>query len=323
MIRRPFYLGNLKLSSNIFYAPLAGCSDYPFRKMSSLYGPALHFCEMVKMDALVRCDRGTFHLLDYSRDMHPIGAQICGSNPSIAGKAAKMIEELGFDSLDLNCGCPVDKVTKDGSGSGMLKAPLLIGECLANMVASVKIPVTVKIRAGWDENSLVFQDIVKIAEDAGAKAITLHARTRKQAYTGDAVWEWICQAKAVAKNILVVGNGDLFEPKDALEMFEKTGCDAVLIARGTMGQPWMVSDILALQETGSVPERTLEDFREALKQHFRYTREYCSEREAVVAMRRVGCWYFKKSKGTRNFRDAISHAASIDEIERLIEDFVP
>jgi tRNA-dihydrouridine synthase B len=319
MIRRSFSLGPLSLSSNIFYAPLAGCSDYPFRKMSALYRPGLHFCEMVKMEALVRSDRGTFHLLDYSHDMHPIGAQICGSNPKLAGKAAKIIEDLGFDSIDLNCGCPVDKVTKDGSGSGMLKTPFVIGECLANMVAAVRIPVTVKIRAGWDEESLVFQDIVRIAEDAGAKAITLHARTRKQAYTGPAVWDWIRQAKEVAKSILVIGNGDLYEPQDALNMIAQTGCDGVLIARGTLGQPWIASDILSLVETGFIPERTLEDFRNVLRAHFRYTMEYCSEREALVAMRRIGCWYFKKAKGTRNFRDAISHATSIDEVERLIE----
>jgi nifR3 family TIM-barrel protein len=143
----PIFLGNLKLPNNVFYAPLAGCSDYPFRWMSSQYSPGLIFCEMVKMDALIRNDPVTLHMLDYDTSMHPIAAQLCGSKPQIAGKAAKIIEDLGFDAVDLNCGCPVDKVTKDGSGSGMLKNPQLIGEVLANMVAAVKIPVTVKIRA--------------------------------------------------------------------------------------------------------------------------------------------------------------------------------
>ena len=130
-LRTPFYLGKKKLPNNIFYAPLAGCSDYPFRQMSAKYSPGLIYCEMVKMDALVRYDQGTFHILDYARKMHPIGGQICGSKPSIAGQAAKIIEDLGFDVVDLNCGCPVDKVTKDGSGSGMMKNPQLIGKfCL-------------------------------------------------------------------------------------------------------------------------------------------------------------------------------------------------
>src|ERR1700676_2979243 len=153
-LTKPLQLGSLNLSHRIFYAPLAGCSDFPFRKMSAMYRPGLMYCEMVKMDALVRYDAGTFHILDYSADMHPIGAQICGSKPSLAGQAAKIIEDLGFDVVDLNCGCPVDKVTKDGSGSGMLKTPELIGEVIANMVAMVKIPVTVKIRAGWDDDSI-------------------------------------------------------------------------------------------------------------------------------------------------------------------------
>jgi tRNA-dihydrouridine synthase B len=147
-LKIPFQLGNITLPNNIFYAPLAGCSDFPFRKMSAKYRPGLMYCEMVKMDALIRHDQNTFHILDYDPSMHPIGGQICGSKPEIAGQAAKIIEDLGFDVVDLNCGCPVDKVTKDGSGSGMLKTPELIGEVLANMVAAVKIPVTVKIRAG-------------------------------------------------------------------------------------------------------------------------------------------------------------------------------
>ena len=145
--------------------------------MSAKFNPGLMYCEMVKMDALVRFDPNTFHILDFSPDMHPIGGQICGSKPEIAGKAAKMIEELGFDVVDLNCGCPVDKVTKEGSGSGMLKSPSLIGDVIANMVAAVKIPVTVKIRAGWDDTLINAPLITQIAEKAGAQAICVHGST--------------------------------------------------------------------------------------------------------------------------------------------------
>ncbi len=322
---RPISLGKLHLSSNVFYAPLAGCSDYPFRKMSAKYRPGLMFCEMVKMDALVRYDRGTFHLLDYSHDMHPIGAQLCGSNPKLAAQAAKIIEDMGFDSLDLNCGCPVDKVTKDGSGSGMLKTPWLIGECLANMVAAVRIPVTVKIRAGWDENSLVFQDVVRIAAQAGAKACCIHARTRQQAYTGSANWQWLEEAVSLAKreskDILIIGNGDLFSAQDVFEMFRKTGCDAALVARGTMGQPWIAADVAALESGQMPPARSVEELRQALAEHFEYILQYSSDRQAIVDMRRVGCWYFKKSKGTKSFRELISHASSVDEIRQLIAEF--
>lgn len=320
-LKKPFLLGSKALPNNVFYAPLAGCSDFPFRKMSAKYRPGLMYCEMVKMDALIRNDAGTFHILDYDTSMHPIGGQLCGSKPEIAGKAAKIIEELGFDVVDLNCGCPVDKVTKDGSGSGMLKNPQLIGEVLVNMVAAVKIPVTVKIRAGWDEAHINACEITRIAEAAGAKAICIHARTRQQAYKGPAHWDWIKECKEIAKSIHVIGNGDLFCPEDAQRMFSETRCDAILVSRGTLGQPWIAEDILHYLEHGNVPSRTLEECRSALLEHFEHTLNYHHPRRAVVDMRRVGCWYLKKSSGTRTFRERISKAASLDEVREIITTF--
>jgi nifR3 family TIM-barrel protein len=321
LLKTPFRLGSLELRNNIFYAPLAGCSDFPFRKMSSKYRPGLIFCEMVKMDALIRNDQGTFHILDYDSDMHPISAQLCGSKPSLAGKAARIIEELGFDTVDLNCGCPVDKVTKDGSGSGMLKTPHLIGEVLANMVAAVKIPVTVKIRAGWDEANINAPLITQIAEQAGAKAICIHGRTRKQAYKGPANWDYIKACKEVAKEIYVIGNGDVVDGPSAQRMFEHTGCDAVLVARGTMGHPWVVDDIIDHLNGVDVQERTIEECRQGLLEHFNHTLEYHHARRVAVDMRRVGCWYLKRSSGTRSFREAISRAQTPDEVRALIMEF--
>lgn len=317
----PITFGKTTLPSNVFYAPLAGCSDFPFRKMSARFNPGLMYPEMVKMDALVRYDPGTFHILDYSVDMHPIGGQICGSKPQIAGQAAKIIEDLGFDVVDLNCGCPVDKVTKDGSGSGLLKTPMLIGDIISNMVAAVKIPVTVKIRAGWGEDSLVFREIVRIAEAAGASALCIHARTREQAYHGPANWNWIREAKEEAKTIKIIGNGDLFTAQAAIDMFAQTGCDAVLVSRGTLGQPWICQEIQALSEGKTLAGHTALEYKNALLEHLDFIMGYGNERKAVVDMRRVGCWYIKKSKGTKNFREAISHAQNISEIRQLIIDF--
>ncbi len=316
--KKLFQIGSLTLPNRVFYAPLAGCSDFPFRKMSAKYRPGLMYCEMVKMDALVRHDAGTFHLLDYSADMHPIGGQLCGSKPAIAGQAARIIEDLGFDVVDLNCGCPVDKVTKDGSGSGMLKTPELIGEVLANMVAAVKIPVTVKIRAGWDERSINLEQIVKIAEQAGAKAICVHGRTRQQGYRGPANWDYIKACKQAATTIAVIGNGDVLDGPSAQKMFETTGCDAVLVARGTMGQPWAVEDILRYLDGLPVNARSLEDCRQALYEHFLITQRYHHDHRVCLDMRRVGCWYLKKSSGTRQFRELISRAQSMQEIQDLI-----
>lgn len=318
----PITIGNRSFSSNVFYAPLAGCSDYPFRMMSSIHGkPALHFCEMVKMDALIRYDKGTFGMLEYASSMRPIGAQLCGSKPEIAAQSAKILEELGFDTIDLNCGCPVDKVTKDGSGSGLLKDPQKIGDIVSNIVSAVNIPVTVKMRAGWDDDQLVYREIVRIVEAAGASAITLHARTREQGYSGQAQWGWIRECVEAATKIPVIGNGDVFAPQDALRMLEETGCHGILIARGTMGQPWIAEDIRRLDEGVSIEEKSIQERREYLLQHFEFTKAHQNERKALLDMRRVGCWYFSKAKRTRQFRDAIVHAQTLDEIEQLIKSF--
>lgn len=320
-LKTPFKLGSLTLPHNIFYAPLAGVSDFPYRRMSRRYFSGLLYCEMVKMDALVRNDTGTFHILDYDASMHPIGAQICGSKPKLAGASARIIEELGFDVVDLNCGCPVDKVTKDGSGSGLLKNPQLIGDLIAEMVAHVKIPVTVKVRAGWDEESINCHEITKIAEAAGAKAICIHGRTRKQAYRGPANRSWIKMCKEAANKILVIGNGDLLEAQDASKMYQETGCDAFLVARGTMGKPWIGSEMIDFLSGIEVTPKSLEQCRTALLEHFHETLSYHHKRKAVIDMRHVGCRYLKKAQGTREFREKISRAQSVDEVRALITAF--
>lgn len=321
VLKTPFQLGTLRCKSNIFYAPLAGCSDMPFRQMSNRYRPGLFFCEMVKMDALVRNDPGTYRLLDYTTDMHPIGAQLCGSKLQFAAQSARMIEELGFDALDFNCGCPVDKVTKDGSGSGMLKTPELIGDMISAMVAAVDIPVTVKIRMGWDENSLNAPLIAKIAEQAGAQAITIHGRTREQGYTGPANWNPIRLCKEATSKILIIGNGDLFDAPSAERMFCETGCDGVLVARGTMGQPWIVEDI-ERHLMGLPPiERTIDDVKLALHEHFGLILAYQNERQALVDMRRVGCWYLKRCEGVRALRQMLNGSSSTADVMAMLEKF--
>lgn len=303
----------------IIYAPLAGCSDYPFRKMSARYHPDLMFCEMVKMEALLRQVPATLQMLDYDEEMRPIGGQICGSNPALAGAAAKIIEDLGFDVVDLNCGCPVDKVTKDGSGSAMLKDPERVGEVISNMVAAVKIPVTVKIRAGWDESSINAAEITKIAEEAGAQAIFVHGRTRQQAYKGPANWAHIKACKQVAKKIKVVGNGDVFDTDAALRMFEETGCDAVLVSRGTMGQPWIAEDIRGALKGEDVLRHSIEESRQALLDHFIHSTRYKSEHGALIDMRKVCCWYLKETPGARELRKIASTATTLDEVFALIK----
>lgn len=315
---KPLKLGNLTLPSNVLYSPLAGCSDYPFRQMAARYKIGLMFCEMVKMDALIRHEPSTYHLLDFDPSMRPIGGQICGSKPQLAGPCAKIIEELGFDVVDLNCGCPVDKVTKDGSGSGMLKHPELIGEVIANMVAAVDIPVTVKIRAGWDEESINACLITKIAEEAGAKAISIHGRTRQQKYTGKANWDHIKAAKEVAQSIKVIGNGDVFDAKAGLALFNHTGCDAILISRGTFGKPWIAEDVRRLDNSEPL---MIPDIKEHLLDHMAYITSYQTDRKALLDMRRIGCWYLRDGTGTKKLRESLNRSKDLNEIENMIRNY--
>jgi tRNA-dihydrouridine synthase B len=318
----PFFIGPVRLPNKVLYAPLAGCSDLPFRKMSCRYGkPGIVYPEMVKIDAVIRHDPHTYRLLDYEIGMHPIGVQLCGSKPKVAAAAAKIVEDLGFDVLDFNCGCPVDKVTKDGSGSGMLKTPDLIGEVLAEMIAVVKIPVTVKIRAGWDEKSINAAEITQIAERAGAKAITIHGRTREQGYKGRANWDYIKACKGVAREIKVIGNGDVFDAESAIRMFQYTGCDAVLVSRGTMGQPWIAEDILRAIEGLPPIERTVLDLKKALLEHFECILQYQPEKQSLLDMRRVGCWYLKRCQGVKELRNSLNRSATTAEVFAHLEHF--
>ncbi|MBP7074943.1 MAG: tRNA dihydrouridine synthase DusB [Rhabdochlamydiaceae bacterium] len=320
-LKKPFKLGSLVLPSNIFCAPLAGCSDLPFRQMTTAYRPGLVYCEMVKMDALVRHDPHTLRLLDYEKEMHPIGAQLCGSKAHLAAPSARILEELGFDVIDFNCGCPVDKVTKDGSGSGMLKNLDLIGEILTNMISAVKIPVTIKIRAGWDEDTLVGPQIVKIAQKAGAKAVAIHGRTREQGYKGQANWNWIRECKEAAPDMIIIGNGDLFDAEKVEKMFEVTGCDAALLSRGTFGTPWIIEDVYRRLSGEPSIVRSAFDYRDALLEHLELICRYHAPRKAAMDLRRVGCWYLKRGQGTRKLREMINRSKSLEETRALILDY--
>jgi len=273
------------------------------------------------MDAMVRHDQGTYRLLDYEPSMHPIGAQLCGSNPKHAAPCARIIEELGFDLIDLNCGCPVDKVTKDNSGSGLLKYPELIGEILSNIVSAVQIPVTVKIRAGWDEQHINGPEITQIAERAGAKVIFVHGRTRQQSYRGPANWDYIRDCKAVANSILVFGNGDIIDSESAENMFLHTGCDGLLLSRGLFGHPFLIEDIARHFEGKDPIERAGEEIRDTLLEHLDSILAYQPERKAVLDLRRVGSWYLKKGSGVKKLKELVVRAKDLAEVRAEIECF--
>jgi nifR3 family TIM-barrel protein len=289
--------------------------------MTSAYRPGLIFCEMVKIEAIIRHNSHTYRFLDYTPDMHPIGAQICGSKPSIAAEAARIVEDLGFDTIDLNCGCPVDKVVKDGSGSGLLRNPERIGEILSAIVAAVRIPVTVKIRSGWDDSRINAVEVTRLSEQAGAAAITIHARTREQGYKGSADWSVIRECKEAAKGILVIGNGDVYDGDCARRMFEETLCDGILVARGTLGQPWIIEDIYRRLSNLDPIQRSVYDVRAQMLEHFHRIACYQPERQALLDMRRVGCWYLKPCIGAKQLRMQINQATDLNELLSTLEAF--
>lgn len=320
MTPEPFQFGSLTLPHNIIFSPLAGCSDFPFRKAARLYHDGLIFCEMVKMDALIRGDLGTFDMLAYDGSMHPIGAQLCGSKLELAKPCARIIEDLGFDTIDLNCGCPVDKVTKDGSGSGLLKTPELIGEIISDIRSVVSIPVSVKIRAGWDEENICAAKIVKVAEEAGADAIFIHGRTRKQAYKGLANRDHIRDGKKAANKILVIGNGDIFDGPSAQHMLKHTGCDGLLVSRGTMGSPWLANDILHYLESGKEKNHSFDDLIKAFTEHLDIILNTKTEKRATLDTRRISAWYLRNHPHMSQFRQRMSRVKSIEEILEILQE---
>ncbi len=316
--KEKFFLGNLELKNNLIMAPLAGCTDLPFRQMLSHYSVGLMYTEMAKMEALVRQESSTYRILEKDEGFHPIGAQICGSNLSLVSSSCRILEDLGFDTIDYNCGCPVDKVVKDGSGSAMLRNPLLIGDVIAEMVNSVDLPITVKVRIGWDDDNINILDIVEVAEKAGAVAITIHGRTRKQKYTGKSNWEWIKKSKEVAKTIQVIGNGDVFSPEIAKERFDTTYCDGLLIARGALGSPWLFDNIGAYckGETAFFPTKW--DKIEALIKHIYYVLQFQNEKKALLDIRRISCWYLKDFDNSKGIRKLLMRAKTPEEALQIL-----
>ena len=317
------FIKNLPLKSPIVYAPLAGFSDYPYRRMSAQYHPALMFCEMVKMEGLHYCPKRTLRLLDFSESMRPIGGQLCGSRPELAGESAKVLEDLGFDLIDLNCGCPTDRITTDGSGSGMLKTPELIGKVIEKMVEAVSLPVTVKIRSGWDFEHINVEETVRIIKESGASAVFVHGRTRSQGYNGPSNLDFISQAKQAAGNHFpVFGNGDVFSPEAAKTMLETTLCDGILVARGTMGAPWIGKQIEDYLTTGTYSTPSFSMRKQAFIQHLQWIEEYYQSEEKLLTDTRKLCGYYLiLSPKVRSLRAGLAKASSAKEIYQLIENF--
>ena len=247
-------IGNVELENIYILGPMAGVTDLPFRLLCREQGAGLLCMEMVSAKAILYNNRNTEQLLTIHPDEKPVSLQLFGSDPKIMSEMAKRIEERPFAILDINMGCPVPKVVRNGEGSALMKNPKLVYEIVSAVVKAIEKPVTVKIRKGFDDEHVNAVEIAKIIEEAGAAAVAVHGRTREQYYSGTADWDIIRQVKE-AVSIPVIGNGDVTSPQKAEALLQQTGCDGVMIARGAEGNPWIFSEMTAYEQTGKIPPR--------------------------------------------------------------------
>ena len=320
MLYHPVKIGKLELSGNIFLAPVAGYSDRSFRSICVEHGAAFTYTEMVSAEALVRNNLKTEILMRRAENETAYAVQVFGGEPETVADGAKIIlEKTNCECIDINCGCPVPKIIKAGAGSALTRDP----ERLYNVVKAVvqiagDIPVTVKIRSGWDENHITWKEAALAASDAGVSAITMHARTRAQGYEGKSDWSKIKELTALAAGkIPIFGSGDLFTPEDAERMLSETGCDGIMFARGAMGNPFIFDKTIQLLTTGKyddipVQKRIETGFRELLN-----LSNDIGEKSACLEMRKRFCAYSKGINGGAAIREKIVKAQTISDYKEL------
>ncbi|AXA35012.1 MAG: tRNA dihydrouridine synthase DusB [Candidatus Hydrogenedentota bacterium] len=342
-------IGSLALRSRILPAPMCNISDRPFREILREFGADLVYTQMISAEGLVRGDKGTWELLDIAGEAPPVAVQLLGSNPDSLARAAQILEERGAALVDLNMGCPARKVTGNMGGSALMRCPELVAQIVRKVKRAISVPFTVKMRAGWDEENLSCLELAKICEAEGADAVTLHARTRQQGYKGRADWSLIARLKE-SVSIPVIGNGDVTSPADAVRMIRETHCDAVMIGRGLIGNPWLLraceqamndfylgrirhesevpdDDVVIQEEDGlRVPVRipyymrgtTLEERLDLLLKHTRAMVKAKGERRGVLEMRKHAIHYIRGLHSCKALRERLMHVDTLEGVEEAV-----
>lgn len=312
-------IGDVVLQNNVILAPMAGVTDLPFRLLCKEQGAGLLCMEMVSAKAIYYNNKNTETLMQIEPEERPVSLQLFGSDPVIMSEMAKRIEDRPFDILDINMGCPVPKVVNNGEGSALMKNPALVREIVTSVAKAIKKPLTVKIRKGFDEDSVNAVEIAKIIEDSGAAAVAVHGRTRQQYYSGKADWDIIRQVKE-AVSIPVIGNGDVDSPQKAKQMLEETGCDGVMVGRAAEGNPWIFREISHYLDTGELLLRpALEEVKEMILRHARLQLEYKGEYTGMREMRKHVAWYTAGFPHSARLRGAVNEIESMEQLMGLLD----
>ena len=311
-------IGNVKLENDLILGPMAGVTDLPFRLLCKEQGAGLLCMEMVSAKGIMYNNKNTKFLLTIDERESPVSLQLFGSDPDIISEQAKRIEELPFDILDINMGCPVPKIVNNGDGSALMKNPLLAGEIIEKTARAIQKPVTVKIRKGFDEEHINAVEMAHIAQESGAAAIAVHGRTREQYYSGKADWEIIRKVKEAVK-IPVIGNGDVWTPQDAIDMRKQTGCDGVMIGRGAQGNPWIFKQILHYEQTGELLEKpSPQEVTEMILRHAKMQMEFKGEYTGMREIRKHAAWYTAGYKNSAKLRGKINETETYEELKELL-----